>query len=667
LTFERKKVILPANLGAALTLHCYDGFSAARIASHLGQKQEETNGRKNMKSNVLVCAAMALLATLAAPAGMTAQNGQVQPGKHHHHYQLVDLASTFGGPSSQLNPGSGNDIFPFTSVLNSSGRVAGFAETSLADPFAPYCFSNCLATRAFRANGSGDLTDLGVLPGGASSAPLWISENGLIAGVSENGETDPLYAGLPELRGVLWQHGKIKDLGTLPEGGYQSEASSVNSSGQVVGSALNTVPDANSMQPSVSAFWLWAGFTPPYLYQTRAFLWDKQKGMQDLGTLPGGSNAQAFLINEPGQVIGVSYTSSTPSALCAQAGFALTTGSFIWDKKKGMRDVGNLGGTCTLVTDLNNRGQVIGLSSPAGDQSQHAFLWENGSLRDLGGSLGGNNTGAFVINEDGQAVGFASFPGDTVNHATLWKHVGEMADLGTLGDDQCSFATGINAGGQVVGGSISDCNPDNTRAFLWEDGSIFDLNALIPPGSSIHLKFTYTINNRGEIAGEGVDNSGNGHAFLLIPCDENHPDVEGCDYRLVDAAAAPQGPAPYVPRTQPPPRSRRTNWHHFPGLVGATIGTASEGTDAKPSSCTSGNGMTNDLLDGVETRGHGAFCSVSGSVLNGGCSLPQGLHCFSKKVPAQCPVGQKAISPLPFQCGVYGHGVHDLSRPCSPF
>jgi probable HAF family extracellular repeat protein len=480
--------------------------------------------------------ALILLAPLAAPVQPAAQENQ---GHHaHHHYQLVDLGSTFGGTQSYFNPGSGNDFGQFTSVLNSGGSVAGFADTSVSDPFPNFCFWDCNVVHAFRAGRKGDLTDLGALPGGGSSASTWITADGRIAGISENGETDPLYPDIPEFRAVLWERGRIVDLGTLPAGGNQSEANSANSKGQVVGAALNTIPDPNSMQPAT--FWL-PGGPGGYHYQTRAFLWDKQNGMQDLGTLAGGTDAEAMLINERGQVVGNSYTSSAPSALCAGAGFALTTGSFIWDKEMGMRDLGNLGGTCTLVTDLNNRGQVIGASSLATDQFQHAFLWDTErGMQDLGGSLGGNNTAAFVLNDKGEAVGNAYFPGEVIFHATLWRHVGEMIDLGAVGNDPCSYATGINAKGQVVGGSISTCDPEGGtfRAFLWEDGSILDLNALIPSGSALYLESTYTINDRGEIAGEGRDSIGNGHAFLLIPCDENHPDVDGCDYSLADAAVA---------------------------------------------------------------------------------------------------------------------------------
>jgi probable HAF family extracellular repeat protein len=499
-----------------------------------------------MKNNTaMYVASLTLIVALAVPVDVVAQAHQGYPNKPHH-YQIVDLGSTFGGPQSYIIPGSGN-AFSGTSILNKVGTVAGFADTSASDPFPDFCFWDCNVAHAFLAQSGGVLTDLGALPGGGSSAPVWVSRNGLVAGLSENGQTDPLYPGLPQLRAVLWQQGTITDLGTLPEGGYQSEASAVNSSGQVVGSALNTTPDINSMQTGV--FLLWGGdggITPPYQYQTRAFLWDKGNGMQDLGTLPGGTDAQAFLINERGQVAGMSYTSSTKSGSC----LPLATSSFIWEREKGMTDLGGLGGTCTAVSALNNKGQVVGESFRAGDKAAPAFLWEDGSLHELPGSFGGDFTGAFAINDQGEVAGFGYLSGNSLFHAALWKNSKRITDLGVIGADSCSYAAAINASGQIVGSSSPVCDfGAAARAFLWEDGSLFDLNSLVPPAAALYLELIYAINDRGEIAGQGVDTSGNEHAFLLVPCDGNHPGVEGCDYSLMDASAAARvSPVPVVPR-----------------------------------------------------------------------------------------------------------------------
>jgi probable HAF family extracellular repeat protein len=468
-----------------------------------------------------------LLALLAAPFHLAAQEqmSAEHPAKHHH-YKLVDIG-TFGGPQGYVNPGSGNESGNYAMVLNNRGAVAGWAETSTPDPFPAFCFTDdCVVAHTFVWK-NGAKKDLGALPGGASSAGNWISSNGLIAGVSENGETDPLIPGVPQLRATLWVHGRIIDLGTLPEGGFESIANAVNSNGQVAGLATNAIPDPNSM--------LGSGF------QTRAFLW-QNGAMQDLGTLGIGTNAQAILINERGQVVGWSYVNTVPTSAC-NPGFAFVTGSFIWDKENGMRDLGSLGGTCTTVSDINDRGQVVGFSNLPGDLSQHGFLWDNGSFQDLGGSLGGDFQGPFAMNERGEAVGFAFLPGDSILHAVLWRHVGDLIDLGAVDADQCSFATSINARRQVVGTS-SDC-VSTGHAFLWEDGSMADLNALIPPNSPLSLESTETINDQGEIAGTGLDARGKKHAFLAIPCDDDHTDVEGCDYHLVEgsSAATTQGAA----------------------------------------------------------------------------------------------------------------------------
>jgi uncharacterized membrane protein len=48
-----------------------------------------------------------------------------------------------------------------------------------------------------------------------------------------------------------------------------------------------------------------------------------------------------------------------------------------------MIDLGTLGGTSGGPVALNDRGQVLGISNLAGDQSFDFFLWDNGQLTDL--------------------------------------------------------------------------------------------------------------------------------------------------------------------------------------------------------------------------------------------------------------------------------------------
>jgi probable HAF family extracellular repeat protein len=224
-----------------------------------------------------------------------------------------------------------------------------------------------------------------------------------------------------------------------------------------------------------------------------------------------------------------------------------------------MRDLGTLGGTCALPLGLNNRGQVVGFSELPGDLAIHAFLWADSKMLDLG-TLGGGFSEAYVINEAGEVVG-DSVDSRGVAVAFLWEK-GVMINLGFLTGDCASSARSVNSNGQIVGYSSTPCDFKGVRrAVLWEDGSMVDLNTLIRPGSGIQVALAEAINDRGEIAADGapsgceiVENCG--HAVLLIPCDEGHPDIEGCDYSPVEVSpvAASHVPGEAAPQKQLTPQ-----------------------------------------------------------------------------------------------------------------
>jgi probable HAF family extracellular repeat protein len=500
-----------------------------------------------MNSKTWTCIiALTLFATLAKPLQLAAQDKANSDHHDYHHYQVTDLG-TLGGTNSFFDPPG----YCCVAVLNGRGAASASAETSTSDPFINFCFAaDCLTVHEVVWK-DGVLTDLGALPGGASSAPQWISANGLIAGLSENGLTDPLVPGLPEFRAAFWQNGAITDLGTLG-GGFEAIANAVNSRGQVVGMTTNTIPDPFSV-----AFDGNIGVP----YQTRAFLWQNGE-MQDLGTL-GGPDAAATVVNERGQIAGNSYINSTANPTGCEANIPAQH-PFLWDKGK-MIDLGSLGGNCAATSAINNRGQVAAGSTLPGDLEFHPALWDHGTLTDLG-TFGGTFGYTNWINEKGAVVGAANFPGDTIGHAALWKK-GVMTDLGTLPGYGCSSAQWINSSDQIVGSS-SACDGSTNAATLWHNGSMVDLNTLISSNSTLHLDVAFDVNDRGEIAVNGSDANGNTHAVLLIPCDEDHPGVEGCDYSMVQAATSAQSVAPRYAHseTRRLPQSRWTNRFRIPGL-----------------------------------------------------------------------------------------------------
>ncbi|NYF53959.1 hypothetical protein [Tunturiibacter gelidoferens] len=442
----------------------------------------------------------------------TILTAQDDAARHHPRYKLIDIG-TLGGPIS-YGPVNGLG----SKLLNNEGVVSSYADTTAPDPLAPCYVPDCLVAHAFRWS-HGIITDLGAVDDRYGSAAGSLNDWGWSVGQSETGVIDPVF-NFPLFHTVLWGGRKLVDIGTLP-GGTTSIGISINDAGQVVGFGNNDIPDPFALFPSST--------------QMRTFLWQDGR-LQDIGTLGGPDSVPGPGCDNqrPGVIVGQSYTSFTPNGTSGVP----TLDPFLWDKGT-MIDLGNLGGTSSGATCINNRGEVIGESNLPGDQTFHAFVWRNGRMQDLG-TLGGDFSEAWWINDAGDIAGSADLPTPGLHDAVVWKH-GQIHDLGTLPGDPCSRAYATNSRSQVVGTS-TDC-VNALHAFVWEEGGpILDLNTLIPPGLGLQLTNAININDRGEILAKSFsigttphDDEDLGHLVLLIPCENRDHDGACSDHDRRDA------------------------------------------------------------------------------------------------------------------------------------
>jgi len=478
------------------------GFAGEGCLRVCTTSQQQTGGNMYRIRNraVVVASVIACVTAVVAgvgPIGALAAVGPAQARQTNHYpYRLIMLA-TLGGPEA----GVGNGPF-----LGNSAVVAGTADTATLDPYGATDNSSFNGDKYVQHTylwSHGALTDLGALgpdPAKNSSYANWLSPRGAVAGLSDNGTIDPLTHS-EEVDAVVWQDGKITNLGTF--GGNEGQAFGMNSQGEVTGGADNATPDKYSILGDGQ--------------QTRAFLWANGH-LRDLGTL-GGPDSLGWFLNDHGQVLGVSDTSATPDPVTGQPPASV----FLWQNGT-MRDLGNLGGSVPTFGGLaafNDAGEVTGQSNLAGNKIFHAFLWNGHKMIDLG-TFGGALSSPTWMNDRGEVIGWADLPkylgpnlgepGDQMYQAFVWDN-GAATDLGTLPGDKCSTAWGINDEGVIVG-AAGVCH-GAVDAFIEQNGKMVNLNTLVAP-SPLHLTNALSINDAGEIIGEGMLN-GNMRTFMLIP------------------------------------------------------------------------------------------------------------------------------------------------------
>jgi|GEM_PF-583917 len=161
----------------------------------------------------------------------------------------------------------------------------------------------------------------------------------------------------------------------------------------------------------------------------------------------------------------------------------------------GVVDLGTLGGTQSVATGINDRGQVVGWSLDADVRTQ-AFLWQNGNMTGLGFFPGGTSSVANAINNNGEITGY-SYVSATNYHAFLYV-TNSLVDLGTLGGPN-SKGLAINNKTEVAGLAYVSTNllPIWYDAFWWRTNQM----VVIPPYQSKRTCEGRGINENGFVSG----------------------------------------------------------------------------------------------------------------------------------------------------------------------
>ncbi|HEV8017759.1 MAG TPA: hypothetical protein VGP32_04275 [Steroidobacteraceae bacterium] len=305
--------------------------------------------------------------------------------------------------------------------------------------------------------------------------------------------------------GALYIPGKVTDLGTLGGANSGVEWPIKNNHGLVVGISETATPDPLGETFSCAAF------IPTNGHTCLPFLW--QNGTLTALPLLGGNNGFATGVNNAGLAVGWAETAThDPTCVAPQV---LQFEAVQWGPAAGQKRVlaPFRGDSTSAATAINDAGEVVGISGSCdvavgAFSAKHSLLWVDGhpiKLPTLGGA--GWNT-PMAINNAGAVVGFSDLPGDvsggvlTPNFQSfLWRPDSGIVNLGMFAGDLLSEATGINDFGQIVGTSFE--SNGSSRVYLWQGGTLYDLNTLVQPNAPLYLLASGDINDRGEITGLG--------------------------------------------------------------------------------------------------------------------------------------------------------------------
>ena len=307
--------------------------------------------------------------------------------------------------------------------INAAGQVVGFSFAVVNGEWVQH---------AFVWSQAGGIVDLGTL-GGRWSSPYAINDAGTVVGVSEMADgtwrafgwnaqagmyaldappggdsyavalnasghsVGTAWTGYGASQAMLWNAtGVASNIGGL-SGANESHAYRINDAGQVMG--MSKFYDGSDNEVAA-----------------RPFFYTQATGIIDMGTL-GGTKAEPRFINRQGRVAGASLTANNAGPH-----------AFTWTLGGGMTAL-TLGGAQSFPTDINATGQVVGWGHTANGATR-GFSWtEGGGIVDVG-TFGGSSSAAYGATRNGQVIGRAALPSENM-HAFLFEN-GQLKDLNHL-------------------------------------------------------------------------------------------------------------------------------------------------------------------------------------------------------------------------------------------
>jgi probable HAF family extracellular repeat protein len=168
---------------------------------------------------------------------------------------------------------------------------------------------------------------------------------------------------------------------------------------------------------------------------------------------------------------------------------------------------------------INRHRQVAGLQTFGG--AFFAVRWDGPGQNAawIGALPSGISSEVVAINRHGDTAGRTTFPDGSVHAMLHVRRTNALLDLGALAGNY-SEARAVNADRVVVGSS--NAGPGVAHAFLWQEGTLHDLNSLVVWTSEpiAYLSNAVAIDDEGRIAAEAVVLTASGLASrmaLLTP------------------------------------------------------------------------------------------------------------------------------------------------------